>query len=248
MKLSPVNLFIWQLIAHMATIYWFFSDYFSLIGLFLVLFVYFLTGCIGMSMVYHRLLTHKSFTTKRIFEYIGTIFATVGLTGSSLSWTATHRQHHANADKKHDPHSPLVLGYIKAQWLSMFSPINIKRSPVIGSKFHRFMHRNYFYINFSYGVCLYLIGGLYALLTFYLVPACVLWNAGSFINTICHTKFLGYQRYKVGDQSVNNPLLGIVMWGEGWHNNHHRFQSRPNMGEKWYEIDIGYYIIKLIRN
>jgi stearoyl-CoA desaturase (delta-9 desaturase) len=38
------------------------------------------------------------------------------------------------------------------------------------------------------------------------------------------------------------------MWGEGWHNNHHRFQSRPNIGERWYEIDIGYYLIKLIKN
>lgn len=248
MKLSPINLFIWQSIAHVATMYWLFSDYFSIHGLIFVTIVYFLMGCIGMSVVYHRLLTHKSFTTLPIIEYIGTIFATLGLTGSSLTWTAAHRQHHSNADRTNDPHSPNILGYMKAQWGSMFSPINIKRSPVINSKFHRIVHRYYFLINFTYGILLYILGGLYAVLTFYLVPACILWNAGSLINTVCHTKFLGYQRYKVGDYSVNNPFLGILMWGEGWHNNHHRFQNRPNIGEKWYEIDIGYWIIKFIRN
>jgi stearoyl-CoA desaturase (delta-9 desaturase) len=94
---------------------------------------------------------------------------------------------------------------------------------------------------------MFALGGTWALMTLYIVPAVVLWNAGSLINTVCHTPFLGYRRYKVPDNSTNNPVLGLLMWGEGWHNNHHRFQSRANIGERWYEIDIGYYIIKLIK-
>lgn len=247
MRLTPNFLFIFQTIAHIATIYWIISGYLTLNNLLLVLLVYFFTGCIGMSITYHRLLTHKSFKTYKIFEYLGTFFATLGLTGSSISWTAAHRQHHVRADKVNDPHSPKILGYFTAQWLSMYSKININRSPVIKSSFHQFFHRYYVQINLSYGFMLYILGGFWAVLTLYLVPACVLWNAGSLINTVCHTKFLGYKPYNTNDNSVNNPFLGIFMWGEGWHNNHHKFQNRPNLGEKWYEIDIGYYLIKLIK-
>lgn len=199
-----------------------------------------------MSITYHRLLTHRSFTTSKFFEYFGTICATVGLTGSSLSWTATHRLHHSKSDKNNDPHSPKILGYIRTQWLSMFSEVNIKKSPVLKDKFHIAVHRHYILINVCWAAMIFLLFGFEYLLVLYLVPACLLWNSGSLINTVCHTTFLGYRRYKTPDNSVNNPLLGIFMWGEGWHNNHHRFQNRSNIGEKWYEIDIGYYIIKLI--
>ena len=200
-----------------------------------------------MSITYHRLLTHKSFKTNKFFEYFGTLCATLGLTGSSITWTAAHRQHHINADRINDPHSPLILGYFKAQWLSMNSPINIIKSPVIADSFHRFTHRYYIVLNLVWCTILYYIGGQWAILTLYLVPAAVLWNAGSLINTICHTKILGYRNYSTPDCSVNNPILGIFMWGEGWHNNHHRFQNRSKIGEKWWELDIGYWIIRLIK-
>ncbi len=243
--LTALTLFLLQLIAHLSAIYWVVNS--SAAEWLTVLLVYFFTGCIGMSVTYHRLLTHRSFKTSKFFEYFGTLCATVGLTGSSLSWTAAHRLHHQKADKPGDPHSPIKLGYLKAQWLSMFSPISIRKSPVIHDSVHVFFHRYYIQINLLWGILLYLVGGVWAVLNLWLVPACVLWNAGSLINTVCHTKLLGYRRYNVPDHSVNNPVLGLAMWGEGWHNNHHRYQSRPNIGEHWWEIDIGYYVIKLIK-
>lgn len=246
MRLTPIKLFVAQLIAHLATIFYLFN-YFTLTNIFFIFLVYFFTGCIGMSVTYHRLLTHKSFKTSKFFEKFGTLCATIGLTGSSLSWTAIHRKHHKNADRKGDPHSPNIIGYLRSQWLSMFSNANVLYSPVIGDKFHHWVHRHYFNINLTWGFFLFLCGGLWAVLTFWLVPACVLWNAGSLINTVCHTPFLGYKNYKILDKSVNNPILGICMWGEGWHNNHHRFQNRANIGERWYEIDIGYWVIKILR-
>jgi fatty-acid desaturase len=245
-KLSSSGLFFLQLICHGAFIYWILSNP-SIYQICIVIFMYFIMGCLGMSVTYHRLLTHRSFTTSKIWEYLGTFFASISFTGSSLSWTAAHRQHHVHADKQKDPHSPSYLGYIKAQWMSMFSQIDIKRSPLIKSSFHRFMHRHYININLIYGFILFLIGGINFVLIFWLVPACIVWNAGSLINTVCHTKLLGYRRYTTNDLSVNNPFLGVFMWGEGWHNNHHRYQNRPNIGEKFYEIDIGYYCICLIR-
>lgn len=246
MSLTSKKLFLLQLIAHIAAIYWLYMGP-SIVDLATVFMVYFFTGCIGMSMTYHRLLTHRSYKTNKFFEYFGTLCATIGLTGSSLTWTAAHRLHHSTADKIKDPHSPSVLGYVRAQWLSMFSPINIYKSPVIRDELHRLLHQYYIHINLLYAIIVTLCFGTWGLLNLYLVPAAILWNAGSLINTICHTRWLGYRRYNVPDHSVNNPLLGLFMWGEGWHNNHHRFQNKPNIGEKWYEIDIGYYLIKLIR-
>lgn len=246
MNLTAKKLFVLQLIAHSLAVFWLFTIP-SLTDVLLVFLVYFFTGCVGMSVTYHRLLTHKSFKTNKVFEYFGTFCATLGLTGSSITWTASHRQHHGNTDRIGDPHSPSVLGYVKAQFLSMFSPINIRRSPVIADKGHQFFHTYYLHINLAWAVLMFLLGGTWALMTLYIVPAVVLWNAGSLINTVCHTPALGYRRYNSPDKSSNNPLLGVFMWGEGWHNNHHRFQSRPNLGERWYEIDIGYYLIKLMR-
>jgi stearoyl-CoA desaturase (delta-9 desaturase) len=244
--LSAKKLFLMQLIAHIATIYWILIVP-EFIEILTVLIVYFFTGCIGMSVTYHRLLTHRSFTTSKFLEYFGTLCATLGLTGSSISWTAAHRIHHSKADRIGDPHSPKTLGYIRAQFLSMFSSINVYRSPLIRCPGHQFFHKYYLHINVTYALLISILFGLWGLLNLYLVPACVLWNAGSLINTINHTKWLGYRRFNTPDNSTNNPILGIIMWGEGWHNNHHRFQNRPNIGEKWWEIDIGYYIIKLIK-
>jgi stearoyl-CoA desaturase (delta-9 desaturase) len=244
--LNSYSLLLAQIICHIGTAFYL-LHYATIQNLILVFCVYFLTGCIGMSITYHRLLTHNSFRCPKWFEIFGTVCGTLGLTGSSISWTAAHRKHHSRADKEGDPHSPKILGYFYAQWLSMFSDVQIYKSPVIRSKFHRLVHNYYFLINICYGILLYVIGGVYAVLTFWLVPACVLWNAGSLINTVCHTKWLGYKTHKLPDNSVNNPILGLLMWGEGWHNNHHRFQSRANIGEKWYEIDIGYQIIKMVK-
>lgn len=246
MTLTSRKLFILQCIAHASLLFWLWNGP-GLKEAFTVFAVYFFTGCVGMSVTFHRLLTHRSFVTSKWFEYFGTFCATIGLTGSSITWTAAHRQHHASADKPKDPHSPVILGYFRAQWLSMFSPINMHKSPVIRDRVHQLFHKHYLEINLLYAGVVFAVFGVWGLLNLYLVPAAVLWNAGSLINTICHTTWLGYRRYNVPDKSTNNPVLGLLMWGEGWHNNHHRFQNRPNIGEKWYEIDIGYYLIKLLK-
>lgn len=249
MKLTPKSLFLFQLLAHLALVYWVWAGP-SWADAAQVATMYFLTGCLGMTVCYHRLLTHRSFTTRRWIEKLFTVFATLGLTGSSLSWTAAHRRHHAFADRKGDPHGPGVVGYLRAQWGSMFSNVSVARSPVLHDRFHRYLHRNYLHVNILYGATLLLVGGVPAMLNWWLVPAAVLWNAGSLINTICHTRWLGYKhpdRLACLDKSVNNPVLGVFMFGEGWHSNHHVHQRDPRIGRSWWELDIGYWVICIIR-
>jgi stearoyl-CoA desaturase (delta-9 desaturase) len=84
------------------------------------------------------------------------------------------------------------------------------------------------------------------LLSAYLVPAMILWNAGSFINTLTH--MTGYRNHETNDNSTNIPLLGILMWGEGWHNNHHWQPSNASFKFKWWEFDLGGWFITLLED
>lgn len=236
------KLFLFQLIAHLGLVYQIiFGNNFSWILTFIV---YFFTGCIGMSITYHRLLSHKSWNAPKWFPYIGTLFGSWGLTGTSISWVAIHREHHRFTDTDKDPHSPQFKNFFKVQFLSMFDKPNIRYVPdLLKSKFHTFLHKHYFKGHLIILVSLGLIN-FDLLISLYLAPAAILWNAGSFINTINH--LIGYKNFKTNDKSKNNIMTGFLVWGEGWHNNHHAYPQSFNFGKKWWEFDISSLIIKLL--
>ncbi|NUN05028.1 MAG: acyl-CoA desaturase [Bdellovibrio sp.] len=206
--------------------------------------IYFLTGCLGMSMTYHRLVTHQSWTAPHWFEILGLTFASLGLTGSCVAWCAAHRMHHQFADKPQDPHSPHQQGYFKAQFLSMFSPIRLSAlKSFTKNPTYSFFHRHYWHIQFVY-VLFLLMMDPFAVVYLYLFPACLLWNAGSLINTVGHR--FGSQPFHTADESRNNVFLGILMWGEGWHNNHHRFPKSSQFGRTFWQLDISGLLIRLL--
>jgi len=236
------TLFFSQIIAHLSIIpmIMYGSWYHWLIGFF----VYFITGCFGMTMTFHRLLSHKSWNAPKWYEYFGSLAGAYGLTGSTIGWVAVHREHHHFTDQERDPHSPEHQGFFKVQWLSMFeTPSPRYAMHLIKDRFHSFIHRWYFLIHgIIAGVWLWIDPML--LVAAYLFPAMILWNAGSFINTLTH--MFGYRNYETNDNSTNIPLLGILMWGEGWHNNHHADPQNPSFKHKWWEFDIGGWFIKLL--
>lgn len=207
--------------------------------------VFFFTGSIGMSGTFHRLLSHRSYLAPKWWEYFGTICAMLGGTGSSIGWCAVHREHHRFTDTERDPHSPSHQSWWKIQFLSMFHIPHVRYVPdLLRSKFHVNMHKYYWCIHVIYAVILYLIDP-FALIYAWLVPSFILWHAGSAINTLSHT--LGRQDHPTKDTSTNHWLTGIFMWGEGWHNNHHHSPMNWKFGEKWWQIDITAYVIKLLR-
>jgi len=233
-------LFVAQIIAHLSIIpmiiygHW----YHWLIAFF----VYFVTGCFGMTMTFHRLLSHKSWNAPKWYEYFGSLAGTYGLTGSTIGWVAIHKEHHHYTDQEGDPHSPEHLGFFRVQWLSMFETPNPRYVvKLIRSKFHAFLHKWYFALHLAIAVIWYLIDPM-LLISAYLFPAMILWNAGSFINTLTH--MTGYRNWETTDNSTNIPLLGILMWGEGWHNNHHYDPQNSSFKYKWWEFDLGGWFIK----
>ena len=209
----------------------------------LAVLVYFITGCLGMTMTYHRLLSHKSWLAPNWFERLGTLCGTYGLTGSSIAWVAVHREHHHHTDDALDPHSPTHKGFFKVQWLSMFEKTNPRYAAhLIRDPFHLWIHQHYISIHICILTTWAIIDPM-LLLSCYLVPAAILWNAGSFINTLTH--MIGYRNHNTPDYSTNIWWLGYFMWGEGWHNNHHHCPNNAKFGEKWWEVDVGYWLIYL---
>lgn len=198
-----------------------------------------------MTMTYHRLLSHKSWIAPSWFEKFGTLAGTWGLTGSSIGWVAIHREHHRFTDKTGDPHGPAQKGFYTVQFLSMFEKPNIKYVvDLIRNPFHARIHQYYFYIHLLIFVTLLLISPA-ILVSCYLAPAAILWHGGSFINTLTH--MTGYRNHETSDTSRNIWWLGIFMWGEGWHNNHHANPHNCSFKHHWWEIDIGGFFIKLLK-
>lgn len=238
------KLFLFQLFAHLSIFP--FIYYATLSDYVIVLFTYCITGCIGMTVTYHRLLSHNSYSSPTWFEILGTICGTYGLVGSSIAWSAVHKEHHHFTDTDKDPHSPSFKGFFRTQYLSMYQK---KPNPkyavkLIRSPFHNFLHKNYFNIHIIIVIFWTLIDPM-LLLSAYLVPAFLLWNMGSFINSLTHLEF-GYRNFETSDKSTNIPWLGILMFGEGWHNNHHYAPHKPNFSNSHKELDLGYKFIKLI--
>jgi stearoyl-CoA desaturase (delta-9 desaturase) len=129
--------------------------------------------------------------------------------------------------------------------MSMCEEPNIRYVPdLLRSKFHLFIHKYYWLFNFSYILFLYCIEP-FAVVYAYFIPTLLVWHAGSLINTLNHIS--GYRNFETKDASKNNFLTGYFVSGEGWHNNHHKSPSDPEFGKKWWELDLGWQIIKLVK-
>lgn len=208
--------------------------------------VYFITGCIGVTVTLHRHLSHRSFAFRN--EKVKKFFVACsswGIIGDPISWVNTHRHHHRYTDHPGDPHSPLLYGFARVQWLSMFNtPRSLRLVPdLIRDKYLVTIHKWYYTTHWLIMITLLLIDVKLAMVI-YLVPAAILWNAGSLINNAGHA--LGYRNHNTNDSSRNNPALGYAVWGEGWHNNHHNMPSKSKFGEKWWELDIGHHVISAV--
>lgn len=206
--------------------------------------VYFLTGCVGLTVTLHRALTHRAVQLPRPLEYLFTLFGVLGGTGSSIAWVAMHRAHHAYVDTPRDPHSPEKLG-----WKIFFSVYDYSFNPrhaghLLRDRFHLFVHRYYALFLLAWAAGLALIDPLILLFGF-LMPVFAQITVSNLTSILTHS--IGYRRFETKDRSVNNALIAFVGWGEGWHNNHHAFPRRPYFGRSWWEIDAGSIVIRGLR-
>jgi len=220
--------------------------------LLLVLLGYFLYGCLGIVVTFHRKYTHESYNTSSILTKAFAILGCLAGTGSPLAWVAIHINHHLKSDTPQDPHSPLYKGIsiFKLQYEAEVSESTKWRMrKLVTDRFQQFLHRYYFAIMVAYDIVLFLIGGAYLVIFLHLLPAAITALMSNIVNYVGHKPswWGGYRTFNLRDQSSNNWLWSIPSWGESWHNNHHRFPKNSSFSQKWWELDISGLIIKTIR-
>jgi fatty-acid desaturase len=237
------KLLAFQILAHVSLIYMLFAGqwYHWLV----TIAVYFVTGCFGITMTYHRMLSHKAWEGPSWWKRFGSICGFYGVVGSPIGWVASHRAHHRDTDGPTDPHSPIQKPWWWVQWFSMLDDVNPKYAvDLLRDDFQLFIHKKYFVIHAFILVVLTLIDPMLAICA-YLAPAAILWNAGSMINTVAHLR--GYRNFDTDDNSQCSLPLGYLVFGEGWHNNHHADPRSATFKSKWWEFDLGYMFIRLLR-
>ena len=217
----------------------------TLLGWALTFIMFFVYGCLGATVTFHRLLAHRSWRSPRWFYIFGTIAGTLSMIGSSLAWVSLHYDHHKHTDKQQDPHSP-KYNLLSAYLGGMFVEPNMRRvTHLLRDPLHIFLHKYYTAIHISL-LCLLMLINPFLAVSLYLAPVALVLIFGGAVNLFCHK--YGYKNFDTDDLSKNNLILGYCMWGEGWHNNHHANPANSYLGRKWWELDISGLIIKILRS
>ncbi|TMC21916.1 MAG: acyl-CoA desaturase, partial [Chloroflexi bacterium] len=212
----------------------------------LMLLMYMLTA-MGVTMGFHRMLTHRSFEAHPAVKFLLLVFGSMALEGPAIQWAATHVKHHAQADREGDPHSPLE-GFFHAHigWLfkdDMAEPSvycrHLLKDPIV-----MFVSRTFLlWVVLSLLIPL-AIGGWYGLLWGGLVRIFLTHHVTWSVNSVCHT--FGKRQFETTDQSRNEWIVGLLAFGEGWHNNHHAFPRSAFHGLSWWQFDMSGYVIRLL--
>jgi stearoyl-CoA desaturase (delta-9 desaturase) len=228
---------------------------------------YFATG-FGITVGYHRLLTHRSFQTKPAMRGVLAAFGAAAIEGPPIEWVANHRMHHAFSDQEGDPHSPhvghgggwrgAVRGLVHAHlgWLftSEFGSEQRYAPDLLADKAVRFVDKTFLLwvlvgllvpFGLGYAVSGTLAGALTALLWGGAVRIFLLHHVTFSINSLCH--FFGRRRFDTEDESRNLLWLAPLSMGESWHNNHHAFPTSAAHGMRWWEIDLSAWVIRGLR-
>lgn len=200
----------------------------------------------GITAGYHRYFSHRSYKTSRFFAFLLAFLAQSSAQRGVLWWAAAHRHHHRFSDTDNDVHSPVRRGFWYAHLGWIFTDkhrnTNLDAVPDL-ARFPEllWLDRHPYFPAVAMALLAFAIAGWSGLVIGFCWSTVVLWHATFSINSIAHV--IGRKRYLTGDQSRNNWWLALLTFGEGWHNNHHHFQSAARQGFHWYEIDFSYYTL-----
>ncbi|HLD63731.1 MAG TPA: fatty acid desaturase [Candidatus Peribacteraceae bacterium] len=225
-------------------------------GLVVCLVLFVMTG-MGVTVGYHRLITHGSFETYRAIYYGLTMLGLLSGEGPATIWVPWHRKHHKFSDKEGDPHSPTEGGF----WAHMLWMLPWRSNEELAATIRRYgkdltedpimmwISRYYFRWHILLIVFLAALGAMYG--GWHMAKSFVVWGYFVRMVLVLHitwavnsaTHLWGYRNYKTPDDSRNLWWVGLLAFGEGWHNNHHAYQRSARHGHRWWEIDLSYYAI-----
>jgi stearoyl-CoA desaturase (delta-9 desaturase) len=198
---------------------------------------------------YHRYFSHRAYATSRVFQFILAFLSQTTTQKSVIWWASKHRHHHLHSDTSHDVHSPRHHGFIYSHvgWIfarrhdtpDLAKVADLTRFPEL-----MWLHRYEQVPAIVLALLCFLIAGWSGLVVGFLWSTVLVYHATFCINSLAHVS--GSKRYVTGDDSRNNWLLAVFTMGEGWHNNHHAYQSSVRQGFKWWEIDPTYYLLRAL--
>ncbi|XP_074312717.1 palmitoyl-monogalactosyldiacylglycerol delta-7 desaturase, chloroplastic-like [Silene latifolia] len=207
------------------------------------------TGYLGITLSYHRNLTHKSFKLPKWLEYLFAYLGNLAIQDDPITWVNTHRRHNKFCDTKQDPHSP-IQGFWHSHINWMFDTTKKRRGEITNVEdlerqpFYRFLKSTSLLHSAGLGVLLYALGGFPYVVWGMGVRATGVLHITFLVNSVCH--IWGNQAWNTGDLSKNNWWVALLTAGEGWHNNHHAFEYSARHGLEWWQIDLTWYIIALL--
>jgi stearoyl-CoA desaturase (delta-9 desaturase) len=216
-------------------------------------FLYWIATGLGISLGYHRLHTHRSYKVPRWLEYFFAVCGTLTLEGGPIYWVAVHRVHHQNSDQPGDPHSPRDGGWWSHILWMLYGSTRHNNTPMM-AKYAPDLARDPFYVRLNtyhwvpiivLTAILFVVGGL----------PMVLWASFFRITFGLHATFLvnsathmwGARRFATRDDSRNNWWVALITFGEGWHNNHHAHPTSARHGLAWYEFDISWITLRVMK-
>lgn len=227
----------------------------------------------GITIGYHRLLTHRSFKCPKWVEHTLAILGICSMQDTPARWVTIHRIHHAHTDKVPDPHSPRVtFWWSHIGWLLYINRDTFSAAGL--EKFSKDLLRDPFYLRletrpniqflyilgqipvffaigfaisflFSSGLTPAIAMGSSMVVWAVIMRVIAVWHISWSVNSVTH--MFGYQNYKTGEDSRNNWLVALVSVGEGWHNNHHEDPSAASVQHRWWEFDLSYYEIRFLQ-
>jgi sn-1 stearoyl-lipid 9-desaturase len=230
---------------------------------FIALFVcFYFWHMMGITIGYHRLLAHRSFSCWKPVEYFWVLAGYLAWEASPIWWATMHRAHHRYTDSELDPHSPRNGGWMQAyfgwftgtEYPDYISP-QVMGKDLVKDPLYRFFeqggnwHRGHYcsmIIGFAFRGILWLIFGWQVALAS-LFAGLVVQQVPLLLNVVCHLPKLGYKNYDTGDDSVNVWWVAMLTTGEGWHNNHHAFPGSARSGVKPWELDAAWVTIRLMK-
>jgi sn-1 stearoyl-lipid 9-desaturase len=241
---------IFMAMIHIGAVLAFLPQFFSWQGVGVALLLHWISGGLGITLCWHRMISHKSFQTPKWLEYILAFFGTLALQGGIIWWVGLHRHHHLHSDKDVDHHdSKKGFWWSHMQWTFHEVPAEKEvakfTKDIADDRFYQFLDKYFVLIQVALGFMLFAIGqwplvfwGIFARLV-------VVYHCTWLVNSATH-KF-GYRTFDTSDNSTNCWWVAITTYGEGWHNNHHAHQYSARHGLQWWEIDITWMTIRLLQ-
>lgn len=217
--------------------------------------LYIVTGMLGITLGYHRLLTHRSFKAPRWVERTLATFGVLALQRSPFEWVGHHRMHHSFTDLARDPHnSHKGFWWSHVGWMCFVNPeitdiAKLKKfaRDIAADPYMMLLtkHSVQSGLQLALGVALWATLGVEYMFWGIFTRCALVYHVTWFVNSATHK--WGYRNYETADRSTNTWWVGLLSFGEGWHNNHHAQPDAAPTGRNWWEFDLTWQVIKVMK-